>query len=456
MQTIKINASALKEIIENTSKKILFNHMSNITIINAFDFFITFSNYRQQKLLVSLNPNGPFLSLVEIKNPCGTKLSNLNDILRKEVKDGLITKLETVNNDRVVSLSYCYTNDYFEKETRELIIELIPHRPNLLILDENKTILFANHYTDASNEHPIIKGLKYQELENKNAVQEVPFDYDVYQKTATEYYHQALRKRLEEQFKPVLTHIKSRIKTLKTKLKVLDGEIETAKGNLQNQEIGQMILTYSYNENDLKEYVKDNNIEYDFSLTPGVNANKYFQKYKKAKRTIEMDNLEIEKTHDEIKYLETCLVQTQYMDEYDIMELANLLFPKKYKMNGKKKVEAKPSEVMVDGVKICYGKNSKQNDYLTFKKAQRFDWFFHVKDRHGSHVIVMDQNPSKEVILTACEIALLLNGQDTGDVQSTQVKNIKKGSYLGQALLSSYITYTINGVREETKKLIYN
>lgn len=456
MQMIKINAVALKEIVEITSKKILFNHMSNITIINSFDFFITFSNYRQQKLLVSLNPNGPFLCLVDIKNPCGTKLSNLNDILRKEVKDGLITKFETVNDDRVVSLSYCYTNDYFEKETRELIIELIPHRPNLIILDENKKILFAYHYTDMSNEHPVIKGLQYQILENKNTIAEVPFDYDVYQKSANDYYHQALRKRLEEQFKPVLTHIKSRIKTLKTKLKVLDIEMANAKDNLTNQEIGQTILTLSYSEDELRQYVSSNNLEYDFSLTPGINANKYFQKYKKAKRTIEMDNLEIEKTNDEIKYLETCLKQTQYMDEYDIMELANLLFPKKFKINGKKKLEAKPSEVIVDGVKICYGKNSKQNDFVTFKKAQKTDWFFHVKDRHGSHVIVMDQNPSKEVILTACEIALLLNGQDSGDIQSTQVKNIKKGSFLGQALLSSYITYTINGVREETKKLIIN
>ena len=456
MQMNKINAKSLKEIVATTSDKIVHNHMSNITIINAFDFFITFSNYRKEKLLISLNPNNPFLCLVEIKNPCGTKLSNLNDVLRKEVKDGFIISFQTVNNDRVVSLKYCFTNDYYEKEYRELIIELIPHRPNIIMLNEEKTILFAYHYTDLANEHPVVKGLKYQELENKNVVSDIDFSYDVYQKFANDYYHVALRKRLEEQFKPVLTHIKSRIKGLKQKLKVLDKEIETATDNLKNQEIGQMILTYSYNENDLKEYVKENIIEYDWSLSSGVNANKYFQKYKKAKRTIEMDQIEITKTHNEIEYLETCLAQTQYMDESDIIELANLLFPHKFKINSKKKIDAKPSEVVVDGIRICYGKNSKQNDLLTFKKAQKFDWWFHVKNVHGSHVVVMDANPSKEIILVACEIALLLSGQDSGDVQSTRVKNIKKGSFLGQALLSSYITYTINGVRESTKRLIQN
>ena len=451
---MKTTAYNIDEIVQDLSNKIVFNHMSNITIINSTDFFISFSNYRKEKLIVSLNPNDPFISLAEINTPCGTKISSLNDILRKEVKDGLITKIESVNNDRVVSIHYSFTNDYFDKEKRELIIELIPHRPNLVILNEEKTILFANHYTDLANEHRIIKGLKYEVMENKNTYTKVPFDMDVYKKNAADYYYLALRKRLEEKFKPVLQHIKSRIKTLKQKLKVLDLEMNKAKENLRNKEIGQMILTYSYSNDDLMNYLKENNIEYDYSLSSGVNAEKYFQKYKKAKRTIEMDQKEIDKTHDEIHYLEVCLSQTAYMNEDDIMELANLLFPKKFKIGPKTKLQAKPSEVIVDGVKIMYGKNAKQNNILTFQKAMKNHWFFHLKDVHGSHVIVFDENPSKEIILTACEIALLLNGQDSGDIQSTQVKNIKKGSFVGQAILTSYITYTINGVRESTIDLL--
>ena len=450
MQSMKTTASNINEIVMDLSKKILFNHMSNITIINSTDFFISFSNYRKEKLIVSLNPNDPFLSLAEINSPCGTKISSLNDILRKEVKDGLITKVETVNNDRVVSIHFSFTNDYFEKETREMVIELIPHRPNVLILDEDKTILFANHYTDIANEHPIIKGLKYQLMENKNSYEKEPFDIDMYRKMAAEYYFIATRKRLEEKFKPVLQHIKSRIKSLKQKLIILDKEIAQATIDLNNKEKGQSILSYSYSEEELKNYIREDNIDYDFSLTPGVNAERYFKKYKKAKRTIEMAQKEKEKTADEIKYLEVCLSQTKYMNEDDIMELANLLFPKKYKIGSKTKLQSKPSEIVVDGVRIIYGKNAKQNNELTFQKAQRNQWFFHVKDTHGSHVIVFDDNPSKEIILTACEVALLLNGKDSGDVQSTQIKNVKKGSYMGQALLSSYITYTINGVRQST------
>ena len=291
-------------------------------------------------------------------------------------------------------------------------------------------------------------------MENKNDYSKEPFSLDVYKKKATDYYFVATRKRLEEKFKPVLQHIKSRIKTLKQKLVILDGEITHATEELENKDKGQLILTYAYDVKELEEYIKQGYIEYDYSISNGDNAQRYFKKYKKAKRTIEMSQKEKEKTSDEIKYLEVCLSQTAYMNEDDIMELANMLFPKKFKIGSKTKLQTKPSEVEVDGVRIMYGKNAKQNNLLTFQKAQRNHWFFHVKDMHGSHVIVFEEQPNKEVILTACEIALLLNGQDSGDVQSTQIRNVKKGSFVGQALLTSYITYTINGVRESTIDLL--
>ena len=453
---MRITASSLKIIAEELTSKIVNNHISNITVINSHDLFLSFSMCRKEKLLVSLNPNNPLVSLITIDNPVGTKVGALSDTLRKELKDAYILGITTINNDRILEIDFVKTNDYFEKEKKKIIIELIPHRPNLILLNENNKIFYATHYTDALNEHPVMRNLIYKEPENNNDfVEEKSFNLVKFKNEVEKYYNTAVHKRLEEQFKPVLQHIKSRIKTLKKKITVLDKEIETAKDNLKSQEIGQMILTYANDEESLLEYIKENEIDYNQSLTPGVNANKYFAKYKKAKRTLEIDKKEQEKTIDEIAYLESCLVQSKFMDEEDIIELTELLFPNKFKMgNNKKKIEAKPGELTVDGVKIYFGKNAKQNDYLTFKKAHKDHYFFHIKDVHGSHVIVGNNKPNKEIILTACELALLLSQKECGDVQCTQVKNIKKGSFLGQALLTSYETYTINSIREETKKLL--
>ena len=455
MNSLKITSKDLISIVSDLKEKIKFNHISNVTIINSYDIFFSFSMYRKEKLFISLNPQHPFVCLVAIDNPCGTKIGMLNDYLRKEVKDGFLLDVETLNNDRIVKISYNRTNEYFDKEERSIIIELIPHRPNFIVLNNENTILFATHQTDIANERPILRGLKYTLPENSNLeLKEEEFSLVSFKESVSNYYVEAKRKRLQEQFKPVLTHIKSRIKTLKTKIKVLNKEIEEAKSHFVYQEIGTMILTYAYDENGLNNYVKDNNIDYDPSLNPGLNANKYFQKYKKAKRTVEMDEKELVKTSDEIDYYESCLAQSKYMNEDDIAELAALLFPNKFKMGNRKKIEAKPGEVVVENTKIYYGKNAKQNDFLTFKKSNKTDLFLHIKDEHGSHVVIASSNPSNEVILTACEIALLLSGKEEGEIQATQIKNIKKGSFIGQAILTSYESYIIKSVRSKTKKLL--
>lgn len=455
MSILNISTSGLKEIVSDLKKKISFNHIANITIINSTDVFVTFSMYRKEKLLICLNPQHPFLSLVDIKNPCPTKVGNFSDVLRKEVKDGFITDVELLNDDRVVQISYNHTNDYFDKEERKLIIELIPHRPNLIIIN-NEKILYATHYTDVSNEHPIVKGFAYSLLPKPENSFIDDFDKEKFVNAANDYYLKAKHKRLEEEFKPLLKHIKSRIKTLKGKIDVLNKEMNQARENLKFQEIGQMILTYANNQEDLDNYLNDNNIDYDKSLTPGVNASKYFARYKKAKRTLEMDAYELERTSSEIDYLETCLAQSKYMNEDDIIELGNLLFPNKFKIGKKQKIESKPGEISIEDYKILYGKNAKQNEQLTFKKANRDDLFFHIKDEHGSHVIVRGDNPSNEVKLVASEIALLLSGKEEGEVQMTKVKNVKKGPNPGQALLSSHETFVIRSIRSKTKKILEN
>ena len=299
---MKITSSGLKVIAQDLASKIANNHIANITIINSCDLFMTFSNYRKKKLFVSLNPNNPFISLVAIDNPTGTKVGNLSDNLRKELKDGYVLNVSTINDDRIIVIDFVKTNDYYEKEKKRIVIELIPHRPNLILLNDENKIFFATHYTDALNEHPILKNFEYKEPNNTNEHKEEAFDLEEYYRQCEDYYQKALRKRLEEQFKPVLTHIKSRIKTLKHKITVLDKEIETARENLKTQEIGTMILTYANDQESLLAYVKEAKIDYNQSLTPGVNANKYFAKYKKAKRTLEMDKIEQEKTLNEIEY----------------------------------------------------------------------------------------------------------------------------------------------------------
>ena len=452
---IKITNGNLKYIASFLKEKLLYNHISNITMVNNHDLLFSFSMFRQGKLFVSLNHRSPFVSIVNDVVPTGTIVGSMNDNLRKLVKDGNIQDVRTINNDRILAIDYTRVNDLYEKKDRTLIFELIPHRQNLIILEDGN-IIYATHYIGAENERPLVRGLKYVPLTNKFEAKEEPIDLEELQKAAETYYLEAKQERNSEKYKFLITHVKSRIKSLKGKLLVLDRAIDRAKKELSYQEIGNYLLAYSYDKDALEEYLKESQIEYDRSLSPGVNAEKYFKKYKKAKRTIEMDTIEIEKTHNEIEELSLIQKQIPYLKEEDLIEISLTLFPHKFKGPNKKVAPSTFGCVTVEGHHIYFGKNAKQNDELTFKKAKRNYYFFHIKDSHGSHVIVDDENPSDELILTACEIALIMSGQEDGEIQYTQVKNIKKGSFLGQALLNSYQSIILKSVRDLTKKLLIN
>ena len=117
-------------------------------------------------------------------------------------------------------------------------------------------------------------------------------------------------------------------------------------------------------------------------------------------------------------------------------------------------VQSKCSYVVVDGLKIYFGKNMQQNNDISFKLAKKEYMYFHIKDYHGSHVVIFSDNPSKEMILTASEMCLILSNKSSGDVQYTLIKNIKKGPELGLALLNTYELITLHSVRESTYDLL--
>ena len=140
-------------------------------------------------------------------------------------------------------------------------------------------------------------------------------------------------------------------------------------------------------------------IRLDPNLTPAENAQKYFKKYNKEKRTFIALQEQIKQNNEELLYLESVLNSVQTCsDEYDIKEiraeLAEQGFLKRQKNNKNNKQKsnkkAKPLHfISSDGFHIYVGKNNTQNDELTLRFAKSLDMWFHTKDIAGSHVIVV-------------------------------------------------------------------
>lgn len=457
MKKITVNQSLLNEIVSELNEKINRNHISHISVINSTDILLQFSFYVKEKLFISLDHHYPLISLVDKSVSSPTIMGGLNENLRKIIKGAFIGKIEILNEDRVVKFSLEKTNDFYEKEKLYLILELIPTKVNLIILNENNKIIYAYHYSDLTSARPIVRGMEYIPIIKSD-------DYEIrhelsledYKEQVKKYIIESENKRKKEKQKPLYTFLVSKRKSLNRKIEVLKKEKIEATNNLVYKEYGEMIYAYLYDEEALKEYVKDNipNL-YDTNLTPTQNANKMFDKYKKCKRTIEHDDIEIEKAQKEIEELTITIDAFDYLDEEEIIELHH-----KYRINkGDKKGKIKsnpklPYFVEVNHTKIAFGKNTTQNDYLTFKKARKDDLFFHIEGYTGSHVVILNNNPTNEEKLIASEICLILSNKTTGDIRYTKINELKKGPNAGQVIFDKYQLITLRNVRNETYDLL--
>ena len=165
---------------------------------------------------------------------------------------------------------------------------------------------------------------------------------------------------------------------------------------------GELINAYGYNITPDSKSMEALNyytnemitIPLDPTLTPQENAQKYFEKYGKLKRTYEALSELTVQVKEEIEHLESVLTALDIaMQEEDLVQIKEELIESGYirRKGGTKKakITSKPFHyISSDGFHMYVGKNNFQNDELTFKFATGNDWWFHAKKKAGSHVVV--------------------------------------------------------------------
>lgn len=115
-----------------------------------------------------------------------------------------------------------------------------------------------------------------------------------------------------------------------------------------------------------------------------------------------------------------------------------------------------PYYVLFNDTKIGFGKNSSQNNELTFKIAKKNNYFLHIDKNHGSHIVIFNENPTNEEKQFASELALKLSKMNDGDVCFSSIKNIKKSSVLGKVIMLEYETFHINKFKYKIENYLKN
>ena len=176
-------------------------------------------------------------------------------------------------------------------------------------------------------------------------------------------------------------------------------------------------------------------IKLEPELSPSRNAQHYFTRYDKLKKSVAHINEQMAKTKSEINYFNGIKSQLDIAAPADVQEIKLELEQEGYirrkKRNKRRKPRVpKPEQFKAsDGTIIMVGKNNLQNDRLSFKIANKNDIWLHVKDMPGSHVVIRDADPNDQTILEAAQLAAYFSKARQSDnvpVDYLAVKHLHK------------------------------
>ena len=226
---------------------------------------------------------------------------------------------------------------------------------------------------------------------------------------------------------------------------------------------GELLHTYGYGLQEgakkleaLNYYTNEMiTIPLDETQSAMENAQKYFDKYGKLKRTYEALSELIQQTKAEIDHLESIATSLDIaLNEDDLVQIKEELteygYIKRRRSDKKARIKSKPFHyISSDGYHMYVGKNNYQNDELTFKFATGNDWWFHAKGMPGSHVIVKTNNEEDlpdRLFEEAGQLAGYYSkgrGGEKIEIDYLQRKNVKKPNGSAPGFVVYYTNYSL-------------
>ena len=295
------------------------------------------------------------------------------------------------------------------------------------------------------------------------------------------YYKKETSEELKTNRNNVLKLILATLKKYNKRLESINNKLKDCENMDKYRLYGELITANLYkipNKNlktiDLENYYDNNNlitIPLNEKYLPSVNAKRFFKKYNKLKNALKIVSVQKKETLEELDYIESVVYELENatsVEEIGIIldEISeNDIFKEKTKnLNTKKQSKIKksnltknkntnfnPLKYTIDGFTLLVGRNNKENDYLTLKFAKKTDIWFHTKDIHGSHaVLILDNKTPDENVLTKCAEITAYHSKarfsSNVAVDTCPIKYVKKpkGAKPGMVIYTNYNTLYVN------------
>jgi len=258
--------------------------------------------------------------------------------------------------------------------------------------------------------------------------------------------------RFEGESQSLKTKLNKEVKRLKKKMSLQTESADTAQKAENYRAFGELLTANIYRMDKGNKEIEVENfydpegksvvIPLDTRLSPAANAQSYFKKYVKAKKTRKAALEQARKSKAELDYLQGVLLNVEQATSLtDLDEIRQELIEQGYISDKKHKVPTKKEKKKAaspplpfkssDGFSILVGRNNKQNDRLTMKLAKDNDIWLHTKDIPGSHVIIKTQGmkvPDHTIHQAAVIAAFYSQARESQNVSVdyTPRKNVKK------------------------------
>lgn len=208
-------------------------------------------------------------------------------------------------------------------------------------------------------------------------------------------------------------------------------------------------------------------IELDTRLSPSANAQRMYKRYNKCKNAERELAIQLEKAERELEYIYSVFDALAHAENAsDLVEIRDELYTSGYasKMKSYRPQKHKSTAYMkfktTDGYTVLCGKNNIQNENITFNLAHKSDYWFHVKNKAGSHVVMLcnGEEPDAVNFTEAAEIAAYyssLQGGVSVPVDYTFARNVKKiqGANPGLVIYHTNWTAYVTPSAEKIAKL---
>lgn len=399
-------------------------------------------------LAIYLAPPDERLHLVETKPPSLPHPTAFCMSLRKHLLNKRLTHIEKIPGDRIIHMTWSHPEESFH-----LMVELLPRRANVLLCNEMHELMLSYQGVSATRglrrgdvyeapERPYAQEGKPTEDENLELSSENPFAFN--QRIAQRFAIQTQTRRIQRYKQMALKVRRTELKKLRRLVQNLERDVKRCNDSLQREADGELLkhnlhlIQRGSTSIEVTDYydpeLKQRSIPLDPTLSPQLNLEKIFRKIKRARKGLEAIQPRLEATEYRLLELEEELDTIEQLeDEEQLLEWIPDASSSTSQKNKKQPKQLPYREyTSSDGKRIWVGKNSRNNDLLTFRVARGNDHWLHVRGIPGSHVVVpveRGKQPTTEQLIDAATLAAHFSkarGEIHVDVMHTQAKYVKK------------------------------